>query len=150
MSLIIRCLKCKETFPAEEEMLGKEMNCPLCNEKIHIPDKTKSCEFCGEEILRIAQKCKHCGEFTENITNKNPIQSSKEELEWFWYLLIWGGLIIPCAGPGIIVVVSSIMYYIWKKEYPNKANKINKLGWIVFGVGILFWFFIIAIIALFS
>jgi DNA-directed RNA polymerase subunit RPC12/RpoP len=41
MSITIRCLKCKETFPAEQEMLGQEMNCPNCNEKILISKKTE-------------------------------------------------------------------------------------------------------------
>ena len=148
MSLSIKCLKCNETFPASDEMFGKEMNCPNCNEKILVPEKTKTCKFCGEEILTAAIKCKHCGEFTRKITNQIPTQSSQNELEWFWYLLIWGGLIIPYAGSLIIVVVSSVMYYIWKKEFPNKANKINKLGWMAFGVGILFWFFIMFVVIL--
>jgi TM2 domain-containing membrane protein YozV len=26
---------------------------------------TSQCPFCGEEILRIARKCKHCGEFLD-------------------------------------------------------------------------------------
>ena len=30
--------------------------------------KTKNCPFCGEEILGIAKKCKHCGEWLEEKT----------------------------------------------------------------------------------
>ena len=51
MSLIVRCLKCKETFPIEEKMFGQEMNCPHCNEKIYIPDKAKK-----EKQKRVEQK----------------------------------------------------------------------------------------------
>lgn len=29
-------------------------------------DETKACPYCGEEILIIAKKCKHCGEFLNN------------------------------------------------------------------------------------
>ncbi len=36
MSLIIKCLKCNETFPAEKEILGQETICPNCNGKIQI------------------------------------------------------------------------------------------------------------------
>ena len=31
----------------------------------NMTDKTKRCPYCGEEILAIARKCKHCGEWLE-------------------------------------------------------------------------------------
>lgn len=43
-------------------------------------DETKECPYCGEEILAIAKKCKHCGEFLDGSSkpvNSNSVYSGK-------------------------------------------------------------------------
>ncbi len=48
--------------------------------------KTKTCPFCGEEVLITAQKCKHCGEFftQENIAR---LKYSQYGIDEKWYAL---------------------------------------------------------------
>ena len=42
--------------------------------------QTKKCPFCGEEILTVAKKCKHCGTW---ITSQNsPIRSESKQEEF--------------------------------------------------------------------
>ncbi len=36
-----------------------------------MPDETKNCPMCGEEILAVAKKCKHCGEMLDQKTKAN-------------------------------------------------------------------------------
>jgi len=36
---------------------------------------TKPCPFCGEAILLVAKKCKHCGEFLDDATSRNATQT---------------------------------------------------------------------------
>lgn len=82
------CPHCKQHIEAPEEILGVTVNCPTCQGAITVsaskpvqssapipaqtkplisvppPEKqTKTCSYCGEEILASAQKCKHCGEY---------------------------------------------------------------------------------------
>jgi hypothetical protein len=49
-------------------------------------------------------------------------------------LILLGFLMMPCA----CVLVSSILYYNWKYKKPEKAKQVNRLGFIAFGVQILF------------
>lgn len=45
-------------------------------------EETKRCPYCGEEILAIAKKCKHCGEWLDtNSRNTLPNQTTNHEGE---------------------------------------------------------------------
>lgn len=40
--------------------------------------ETKNCPYCGEEILAVAKKCKHCGEWLDKTSKPNtPVASRK-------------------------------------------------------------------------
>jgi formylglycine-generating enzyme required for sulfatase activity len=61
-------------------------------------------------------------------------QREEDKLEGYWKGIIWGSLLIPCIGPTIIVILSSVLYFTWRNEYPNKARSINRHGWMAFFV----------------
>lgn len=57
---IIRCSACGEEADAE---LAECPHChePLSGKSMEVENTTKPCVVCGEPILSIAEKCKHCG-----------------------------------------------------------------------------------------
>jgi hypothetical protein len=63
-----------------------------------VPDaqpQTKSCEFCGEEILAVAKKCKHCGEILDASLREEKSPSMKPKSGW---MAVGLSVLIPGLG----------------------------------------------------
>src|SRR5271156_3537863 len=94
MNYQITCF-CGNRFLITDQQLAAPVNCPACKRPLQpvvstdqpapttpspVPESapatpveaaaeaTKRCPFCGEVILAIAKKCKHCGEFLDRAT----------------------------------------------------------------------------------
>jgi len=62
-------------------------------------EEMKRCPFCGEEILAIAKKCKHCGSDIE-IGASEKVESSKQNTDYGMFLLA-------------IPVVATMLIWFW-------------------------------------
>ncbi len=89
------------------------------------------CRNCGKQIAREAIFCPGCG------TKYGPV--GEDKLSGGTILILWLLMLIPFVGGILVVLISSILYYVWKGSYPKKAKAVNLHGWLVFLVSILLW-----------
>ncbi len=55
-----------------------------------------------------------------------------------WKIALYAAALIP-YGSWFVVIGSSVLYYAWRKEFPNKAAQINKHGWLAWLLGLVLW-----------
>ena len=85
------CPHCGQHYEVEENFAGQNVECSQCGRTFTVsaPEKTRRCPMCGEEILAVAKKCKHCGELLDDAGQ--PIQK-KSRAAYILFGLFFGGL----------------------------------------------------------
>jgi hypothetical protein len=103
------CPACGEPLEISDRMAGRRVRCLGCDESIEVPD--------------------------ESLDRVRSVRSLRNQglsgTEFFLFTLLF--FFIPAAN----VWVSSILYYVWRRSRPRRANQINLLGFAVFGIHVL-------------
>jgi hypothetical protein len=107
------CPKCGEPMEVKNRMAGEKVRCVGCDRLVRVPDDDDDDE---RPVRRSRSRAQGDGLST---------------MEWIIYSIIF--LLIPCAN----VLISSILYYVWRADRPTKASQINMLGFGIFGFHIL-------------
>ena len=90
--------------------------CPQCGEEMEVASRMR-----GQKV-----RCVEC-ERTVTVPDDRPDDPGLSPQEWWLFGFLF--ILIPAAN----VLVSSILYYVWRKKQPRRANQINTLGFIIFG-----------------
>ena len=95
------CPNCKYLLKAPDEAAGRKAKCKKCSNSLEVPrvdsdvetnseslaptpnraaplQSTKTCPFCGESVLAVAKKCKHCSSMLD--PNSGGAHESEEIL----------------------------------------------------------------------
>ena len=139
---------------AKEETVVKEM--PASEEP-----ETKNCPYCGEEIMAMAKKCRHCGEWvtpqeksgidaateTEDKTEElpeGPVDANiPKYVNTFYWLAIIGNFIMAIHNAGITRVIKGkvgvlILIANWiPEEIGNLLDGIGFIGLFVLLMGLV-------------
>ena len=85
-----------------------------------VSKEKKQCPYCGEEILAVAKKCKHCGEWLDEDENSNEEEvndeqdTDEEEEEAYDYSPSTGNfgnkILKRIAGTAIILLVAFLAF----------------------------------------
>ena len=173
--ITIDCPHCDQHLEAPAEMAGETVECPSCNQSMVIAEpettsasptppeptassspETKACPYCGETILLVAKKCKHCGEFVDEslraestpTSQGQPVDAVIKQIHDYEKLscIFWGVLgVLQClSGFAIVAGIWNIVaVFQGKKLLPRILARDKEIPslyepiWPIVGIGLV-------------
>jgi hypothetical protein len=77
-------------------------------------DATKNCPYCGEEVLAVAIKCKHCGEFLDDRPIPESTQISGQPAQPAQKVVVKAkeGCFLQTLNIGCVIIVIGIVAFV--------------------------------------
>ena len=82
MAVTLKCRKCGVTLKVKDELAGRSVKCPRCNEIQVVPSRAEEtradaverapCPACAELIMPGAKKCRFCGHLIGSVAAPAP------------------------------------------------------------------------------
>ena len=119
-TIAFRCPQCNKPLKADRNSGGKTARCPSCSAQFTIPatvpepaapivaeavapiQRTKTCRFCGEQVLAAAAKCKHCGEWLQRAPGMPFAPTAPAHFK-----------VVPAANAVIFTIITLGIYQIF-------------------------------------
>jgi hypothetical protein len=60
--------------------------------------------------------------------------SASKKLPGKWIVAIYLATLVPYAGPPAVILLSSILYYAWRRSKPTAAKQLNRHAWLAWGI----------------
>ena len=133
------CEQCDGPIEYPSEIGGQSIECPHCQHTITLPTpsplpQTRSCPFCGEQILSGARKCKHCGEFLDaTLRQTRPATTEPQQPQ----------LVRTAKSRGIYIILGLFLgglfgiHNFYAGRYGSAVAQliiIIFLGWLIIGI----------------
>jgi hypothetical protein len=117
------CPECGEPMQIGDRMAGREIRCVRCDEWVEVPHSRRR-ERPRDDRDRDDDPERDRDDRPPRKKNKSRRvrETGLSPPEWILFPLVF--LIFP----GINVIASSILYYVWRSSQPTRATQINLLG----------------------
>ncbi len=163
----VQCPNCSSLLNVPDERAGQVVNCPKCGGQMQLPaagggapamprtktpgiglgpdsaPKDKPCPYCGEPILAVAQKCRHCNTMlTGPEAGKgaaNRYRARSEATGDGKKALIFGIIGLLCFG----VIFGPLAIYYGNRARESDADRGMGIAGIVLGIVDLLGFLVV-------
>jgi len=63
------------------------------------------------------------------------VSRGDDTLDRRWLVAVYASMLVP-FGPALLILGTSVLYYVWRRRFPRRAATLNMHAWIAFALGV--------------